>query len=152
MNNADARIFSGRRLAVVAAVLFSISWVFPVVAGLSKNTASFPKWWGRLDVGLAFLLAVLALVIMAIAGGKVDKQAEDATYRAYRFLIHGILAMSVVFFLFGYRSICIRCLTGFAWRTWLLLYSLPAWFAALRNTTGTNFSPRGSSGGVNEYR
>lgn len=143
MNNAAALPFKGRRLAVVAAVLFFISSVFPVIAGLSKNTASFPKWWGMLDVGLAFVLAILALVIVAIAEGKVDKQAADASYRAYRVLIHGILAMIVVFFLFlfGDRIIWINCLTGFAWRTWLLMYSLPAWFTALRAKGGLSDSP-----------
>ena len=132
MNNCAARALWSRPLSVVAAVLFFISSVFPAVAGLSKNTAAFPKWWGMLDVGLAFVLAILAIVIMALVGGKVDRQAEDASYRAYRVLIHGILAMLVVFFLFGDRIVWINCLTGFAWRAWLLLYSLPAWFTALR--------------------
>jgi len=79
----------GPRLAFVAAILFLISWAFPVTAGLSKNTASFPKWWGMLDVGSAFVLAILALAILALAQGKVDRQAEDASYRAYRILTHG---------------------------------------------------------------
>jgi len=69
------RAIWGRPLAVAAAVLFLISSAFPVVAGLSKNTASFPKWWGRLDVGLALVLAIQALAIMALAEGKVTRQA-----------------------------------------------------------------------------
>ena len=119
-----------RPLAITAAGLFLISSAFPVVAGLSKNTAAFPKWWGRLDVGLAFVLVILAFVIMALAEGKVDKQAVDATYRAYRILIHGIFVMLVIFFLAGDRITWINCLTGFAWRAWLLAYCLPAWFTA----------------------
>ncbi len=122
----------GRRLAVAAAVVFFISSAFPVVAGLSKNTASFPKLWGRLDVGIAFVLTILAFAVMALAANKVTKQAEEVSYRAYRILTHGILVMIVVFFLFGDRITWINCLTGFAWRAWLLLYSLPAWFTALR--------------------
>jgi len=132
MHQTSARTRWGRPLALAAAVLFFISWVFPVAAGLATNTASFPGWWGPADVGLAFVLAILVLVIMALAGGKVDKQAEDTSYRAYRVLIHGILGMLVIFFLFGDRITWIRCLTGFAWRAWLLLYSLPAWFTAFR--------------------
>jgi hypothetical protein len=112
--------------------------MFPVIAGLSKNTAAFPKWWGVLDVGLAFLLAILALVVLAFADGKVDNRAADASYRAYRILIHGILAMIVVFFLFGDRITWINCLTGFAWRAWLLLYCLPSWRVTLR--AGTDLS------------
>lgn len=130
----------GRSLAVATAAVFFISTAFPVAAGLSKNTASFPKWWGKLDVALAFVLAILALVLMALVGEKVDKQAADASYRAYRVLTHGILAMLVVFFLSGDRISWINCLTGFAWRTWLLLYSLPAWFTALRARAGPGLS------------
>jgi hypothetical protein len=67
---------SNRRLAIVAAVAFFVSSVFPVVAGLSHNTASFPKWWGILDVSLAFVLTLLALAILGVSQGKVNKQAE----------------------------------------------------------------------------
>jgi hypothetical protein len=127
-----------RPLAIASAVLFVISSGFPAVAGLSKNTAAFPKWWGRLDVGLAFVLAVLALSIMALAEGKVNQQAVDATYRAYRILTHGIFVMLVMFFLAGDRIIWSNCLTGFAWRAWLLAYCLPAWFTAFAG--GRSFS------------
>jgi len=119
-----------RRLAIVAAVAFLVSLAFPVVAGLSRNTAAFPKWWGMLDVTLAFVLAVLALMMLGVTQGKVNKQAEDVSYRAYRILTHGIFLMLVVFFLVGDRIIWSNCLTGLAWRTWLLLYTLPAWITA----------------------
>ena len=46
----------GRPLAIAAAVVFFISLVFPVTAGLWGNKASFPRWWGPLDVGIAFVL------------------------------------------------------------------------------------------------
>jgi len=121
-----------RRFAVATAVAFVISAVFPIVAGLSRDTASFPKWWGALDVGIAFVLAFLATVTMALAQAHVDKEAEDASYRAYRILIHGIIAMLGVFFLIGDRIVWAQCLTGFAWRTWLVLYALPYWIRALR--------------------
>jgi VIT1/CCC1 family predicted Fe2+/Mn2+ transporter len=124
------RPHSSRRLAAVTAVVFFVSSLFPVVAGLSHNTASWPRWWGILDVTVAFVLALLALTILGITQGKVNKQAEDATYRAYRILIHGIFLMLVIFFLAGDRIIWINCLTGFAWRAWLLLYTLPAWITA----------------------
>lgn len=123
-----------RPVAIAAAIVFFISSAFPVVAGLSKNTASFPKWWGTLDVGIAFVLAILAFAILGLTQGKVDKQTEGRTYRAYRVLIHGIFVLMVVFFLFGDQIIWINCLSGFAWRAWLLLYCLPAWFTGLRIT------------------
>lgn len=62
---------------------------------------------------------------------KVNRQADDATYRAYRILTHGIFVALVVFFLAGERITWINCLTGFAWRAWLLLYALPSWITAL---------------------
>lgn len=61
---------SSRRLAILAAVVFLVSTGFPVVAGLSHNPASFPKWWGILDVGLVFLLGVLAMLILGAAQAK----------------------------------------------------------------------------------
>jgi hypothetical protein len=122
----------GRPLAITAAVLFPISSVFPVVAAFVKDTETWPKWWGVLDVIIAFVLGFLALAILALASDKVDRQVEDASYRAYRVLIHGIIALLVVFFLLGDQIIWTNCLSGFAWRFWLLLYCLPAWFAAFR--------------------
>ena len=119
-----------RRFAVVAAIVFCISSVFPVIAGLSHDAESFPEWWGPLDVSIALVLALLAFVVMGLTQGKVTKQAEDASYRAYRILIHGIMVILVVFFLFGDRINWANCVTGLAWRAWLLLYSLPAWFTA----------------------
>ena len=77
----------------------------------------------------ALVLAILAFAIVALASSKVTGRAEEVSYRAYRILIHGILVLIVVFFLFGDRIIWINWLTGFAWRTWLLLYVLPAWIA-----------------------
>jgi hypothetical protein len=109
--------------------VFFVSSLFPVVAGLSKDTTSFPEWWGPLDVGIAFFLGMLALVILALGSAQVDKRVEDASYRAYRLLIHGIIVLLVVCFVFGDRVVWTNCLTGFAWRTWLLLYSLPTWLA-----------------------
>jgi hypothetical protein len=40
-----------------------------------------------------------------------------------------IFALLVGFFFFGDRIVWSNCLTGFAWRFWLLLYGLPAWYA-----------------------
>jgi hypothetical protein len=96
-----------------------------------------------LDVAIAFVLAMLALAVMGLAQGKLNRPAEDASYRAYRVLIHGIFVMQVVFFLFGDRIVWSNCLTGFAWRYWLLLYGLPAWLTVL----GVNAGSGASSGG-----
>ena len=81
MNNSAVLARRGRRLAVVGVILFVISSVFPVIAGVSKNTGAFAKWWGPMDVAVAFVLAILAFTIMALAQGKVDRQTERKTYR-----------------------------------------------------------------------
>jgi hypothetical protein len=143
-SNGKARSRWDRPLAVAAAVVFFISSAFPVVAGFVKDREAWPKWWGVLDVSIAFVLAMLALAILAVASGKVDKPAEDASYRAYRVLTHGIFALLLVFFLFGDQIVWSNCLTGFGWRFWLLLYALPAWFALFGSTAafrGTHHDP-----------
>jgi hypothetical protein len=122
--------------------VFVTGSAFPVTAGLAKDTAFFPTWWGALDVGIAFVLVVLAIVLIALTQGKVSEQAEDAGYGAYRVLTHGILGMIVVFLLFGDRITWINCLPGFAWRAWLLLYSLPAWFTAFESRRVSAGPPR----------
>jgi len=126
---------AGRPLAIVTAIVFCISSVFPAVAAFVHDRESWPHWWGVLDVGLAFVLAVLAMAVLGIAQGQVTKQAEEASYRAYRLLTHGIFAGLLVCYLdysTGGRIVWSNCLTGFAWRAWLLLYCLPAWFTTFR--------------------
>ena len=125
----------GRPLAIVTAIVFCISSVFPAVGAFVHDKESWPQWFGVLDVGLAFLLAVLALAVLGIARGKVTKQAEEASYRAYRILTHGMFAGLLVWYLdysTSGRIVWSNCLTGFTWRAWLLLYCLPAWFTTFR--------------------
>jgi hypothetical protein len=121
-----------RPLAIATAIVFCISSVFPVVAGFVTNRETWPRSWGVVDVAIAFVLAMLALAVLAAAQGEVTEPAREATYRAYRVLIHGILAAMVAFVLAGDRIVWGNCLTGFAWRAWLLMYCLPAWFTLFR--------------------
>jgi hypothetical protein len=129
-----------RPLALLTAVLLAVSTMFPVIAGLSKDTAAFPRWFGVLDVVLAFLVVGLAISLAGIAQGRETREAAEASYRTYRVLLHGLLAGMVIFFLWGDRIAWINCLIGFVWRAWLQLYTLPAWFTALRS------GPRQSAG------
>src|SRR6516162_10163472 len=103
-----------RGFAVVTVAMFLISSVFPVAAGLSRDTSAFPQWWGTLDVAIAFVLAIFVFGIFGLAHGNESPQVEVAGYRAYRVLIHAILALLVVFFLWGDRIVWSQCLTGFA--------------------------------------
>jgi hypothetical protein len=111
--------------------------VFPIVAAFVKDTNSWPKWWGQLDVGLAFILVILVFLIQGLARHHVDQQVDEVTYRAYRILLHGIFLMLVIFFVAGDRIKWTQCLTGFAWRAWLLLYMLPWWFAMVGTDAGS---------------
>ena len=129
-----------RSLALATAAVFLISSVFPVVAAFVKDTQSWPKWWGLLDVGIAFILAVLVFMVQAFARDRVSQQAKESSYRAYRILLHGIFLMLLVFFIARDRIIWTQCLTGFAWRTWLLLYVLPWWFVMFKATAGSRKS------------
>jgi hypothetical protein len=135
------RVPWGRPLAIAAAVVFCVSSAFPLTAGLARDPSSFPDWWGKLDVAVAFFLALLAFAVLGVAGNKVSRSEEEASYRAYRVLIHGLFAMILVFFLLGDRIVWMQCLPGFAWRTWLLLYVLPAWVTAF-GAPGVRASPR----------
>jgi hypothetical protein len=121
-----------RPLALTAAIVFFLSSAFPVVAAFVHDTAAWPKWWGILDVLIAFVLALLAFAVLGLGQRKVDRPAEEASYRAYRILLHGIFVLLVVFALFGDWIVWSNCLSGLAWRAWLLLYCLPAWFTVFR--------------------
>lgn len=131
----------GRQLAVATAIVFVISSIFLVAAGLARNTDKFPRLWGILDVVIAFLLAALAIVIAARFERGVTDDIKLAAYRAYRALINTILVLLVVFFVFGDRVTWINCLTGFAWRAWLLFYALPPWLAAFGSNPAASAAP-----------
>src|SRR5262245_45424110 len=119
-----------RAIALTAAILFVLSWIFPVGAGLVKNPTNMPQWWGSVDVALAFVVAVGAFGIQVLSHGNVDKQAERTTYRIYRSSLHALLVVGVLVMLAGDRINWANCATGFLWRTWLFLYILPWWLAA----------------------
>src|SRR5262252_8586918 len=121
-----------RAIALTAAILFLLSWVFPVGAGLVRNPTSLPQWWGTVDVALAFMVGVGALVIPGMGHRNLAKQVERTTYRIYRSSLHAPLVVGVLVMLAGDRIKWANCATGFLWRAWLFLYILPWWLAAAR--------------------
>jgi hypothetical protein len=121
-----------RPLAIATAIAFAISTAFPTAACLVADPAALPRVWGVLDVAVAAILAGLAITVAAMAEKRVDARAREATYRIYRVLLHGLLAGVVIFLTLGDRITWTSCLVGFAWRAWLLLYTLPAWLVAVR--------------------
>src|SRR5215469_18194408 len=121
-----------RPVAFIVAILFLVSWVFPVGAGLAKQTSAFPRWWGPADVGLAFVLAIAAFAIPMFVRGEVNQRAKDSTYRIYRTFTHGLMIVGVLVMIAGDQITWANCATGFLWRSWLGLYILPWWLTALR--------------------
>jgi hypothetical protein len=97
--------------ALATAILFLLSWVFPIGAGLAKDRTAFPKWWGTVDVGVAFLLALAAFGIQMLVRGKVDKRADEAAYRIYRTFTHAMLAVAVLVMLASDRITWVNCAT-----------------------------------------
>jgi hypothetical protein len=122
-----------RQSAVVTAALFLVSSVFPIVAGLTPHTSRFPRWVGVADVSVAFVLAIMAMIVLTAGQERVTPAIEATTYRTYRVLLHGILGLCLVFFVAGDHIVWIQCLTGFAWRAWLLAYCLPSWIACIHD-------------------
>jgi len=122
---------SRRAIAITAAILFVLSWVFPVGAGIVRSPrTTLPQWWGPVDVTLAFLVALGAFGVQVLGHGTLDKQAERTTYRIYRITLHAVFATGVLVIVGGNRINWADCVTGFLWRSWLFLYILPWWLAA----------------------
>lgn len=72
-------------------------------AGVAKDTSGFPKWWGAADVTLAFILAVFAFAIQTHVRRKVDRQAEETTYRVYRTATHAFILTAGMVMLAGVK-------------------------------------------------
>ena len=123
---------SVRSLAIATAVVFCVSTIFPVVASLVRDAGSLPRIVGVMDGVIAFVLVGMAMILWSRTQGKVTKDAEAAAYRGYRVLMHVIIVLLVLFFLVGDRIAWTIGLVGIGWRSWLLLYTLPAWYAALQ--------------------
>lgn len=120
----------GRRIAIATAIVFVVSAAFPLVTAFSHDTESFPAWWGPADVGVALILAAVTIMVFVVASRPISTRVAERAYSLYRVFIHAIFALLVAFFLLGDRIVWGHCLTGFAWRYWLLLYGLPAWLTA----------------------
>jgi hypothetical protein len=100
--------------------------------GAGKGYVGVSQVVGTADVALAFVLAIVALGIPTLVRGRVNKGVVEAAYRAYRILTHGIMAVGILVMLAGDRITWANCATGCLWRTWLALYMLPWWIAAVQ--------------------
>jgi hypothetical protein len=114
-----------RHFVIAGIALLAISTAFPVVAGLSQDLQP-PAWMGYIDVALALVLVLLGGLMVSAAKGQLERKVIRRSYRLYRGVAALPLILLVIFFLVGSRIKWEVLLPGLAWRTWLLMYALPA--------------------------
>ncbi len=124
-----------RRSALLGAAVFGVSTAFPIAASIWPADA-MPTWVGILDVVLAFAAVGLAIRVVTLAEKQVDDRAIRLSYRIYRGLASVPLGLLVLFFVVGDRINWNVLLPGLAWRSWLLMYTLPAAIAAYQSDQG----------------
>jgi hypothetical protein len=121
-----------RRLGQICTGLFAVSSLFPITASLYPPDA--PSWMGLADVACA---AVLLIVTIRVAK-RVQKHITDddrlAAFRASQLIVSAIPVLLLLFFVAGNRIKWDVLVIGLAWRTWLLLYTLPSLIAAYRQS------------------
>ena len=132
----------GRYLALLAAIAFVVSLVFPIAAGLVQEASALPAWWPIADVVFAFILAALAITVAARFDRRKTPEIERTSYRVYRIVVNLILILLVIFLVAGDRIRWTIFLPGIAWRGWLFLYAFPAWLAALGSTPTGDMNAR----------
>jgi len=113
-----------RGLRRITAVLFVVSSLFPVVAGLLA--ANPPRWLGIADVIVAALLAAGALTLAGRAGHITSEADLASGFRLVRFVAYGIPCLLVLFFLAGSRVNWQVMVIGLEWRAFLLVMVAPA--------------------------
>jgi hypothetical protein len=102
---------------------------------LSASTAAVPlepgqlRWQGVIDVATAFAVAVAAIVVTVKAAALVDDEARRLSY-GIATVLPALLLVSM--WLFQDRLRWNVLLPGLAWRTYVLLFSLPAALAVWR--------------------
>ena len=128
MDQRPRRSSSSRVLLAASAGLFILSSLFPIAASLLRERR-VPRWLGVADVGVAAILIVLALAIVARKPNRFAESVVAAGFRAYRGLANVLLVLLVLFFLVGDRVDWNILLPGLAWRAWLLVLALPSWLS-----------------------
>jgi uncharacterized membrane protein YidH (DUF202 family) len=123
----------GHSLALLTAATFFVSLIFPISAAFANDARVLPRWWGVLDVMVAFVLMTLSILTSVQFQRYVTLEIRESSYRAYRLLINVILVVLVMFFVVGDRITWTYFLPGIAWRTWLVFFAWPYWVAALQS-------------------
>ena len=125
----------GRLLAALGAAQFAASVVLLLAASASAHgVEDLPRWGGPLDVVLAFSLVVTLALVDAAARGRVGARAlAVGRYAAALVVPLALVAM----WLFRERLDFNVLLPGLAWRSYVLLYGLPAAVAVCERAAPT---------------
>ena len=129
----EPRAVWGRPLAVAAAIVFFISLAFPVVAGSEKHRV-LPQVVGHARCWLSLCPCDPGVRNYRAHSGNRGPASRGRQLPNLSGYEQWNTRASVVVMLFGDRIIWLNCVTGFMWRTWLLVYCLPWWFTALRSS------------------
>jgi hypothetical protein len=121
---------SAAALARAYAALFILSTAFPIAASLMPADA-VARGMGVTDVGVALVLLATGIFIAS----RQPPASPETDRRAVGWYKHAgavPLVLLVVFFVAGSLVRWDILLIGLAWRSWLLMYTLPATLALLR--------------------
>jgi hypothetical protein len=112
----------GRRLPVVAGVLETIvSVALLLIASTARS--NLPEWGGAVDVAIALALVATAAWIWTLAPRKRDAWALSVGHTAAATV--PALVIAAVWFFRSELDLNVL-LPGLAWRTFIVLYSIPA--------------------------
>lgn len=87
-----------------------------------------PRWGQFLDVVLAFTVVLTGIWIDRLTGSTIPPQSWRRSYRIATY----IPVLVLIGLWLAHRQFDFNFLTGVAWRTWLLMYVLPAALALWR--------------------
>ena len=110
-----------------ATVLFVVSVSLLLFASTHRE---IPRWGGPVDGGVAFAVVAVSMWIYTKAAGKIAGKTIEICYPIAATLPAAIL---LAMWIFADRIIWNVLLPGVAWRTWLLLCTLPRAVALVRN-------------------
>ena len=116
--------------------LFALSTAFPVVASLIPAKA-VSRGLGVADVAIALALLMTGVYVVSTtppASAETDRRAVSW----YRHVGAVPIVLLVIYFTASSLVSWDVLLIGLAWRSWLLMYSLPAALALLQVQAGRN--------------
>lgn len=118
----------GRPLVILWLSLFVVS-VSLLLFASTRPFDQLPAWAGPVDVAAAFAVVILAIVIQQATGNQMDNKALYAGY----YVGTTLPAVSLVaIWYFREQLLLNTLLPGVAWRSFILLYSLPYLLTAWR--------------------